>query len=166
MQKEFAKLLIISIIVSSLISIVAIKWIVTPTPQERIRDYYMNVNLAEVSPHLLKERVIDGENITIVDVRDPGSFAAGHIPWAINIPSSDPDLVAKFREIDPNSTIVTYCYTQDCMASRQVGKILVENGIYTQHLNVGYAEWEAKEWTWNVFEAKTWACPLTGSVGC
>lgn len=80
MQKEFAKLLIISIIVSSLISIVAIKWIVTPTPQERIRDYYMNVNLAEVSPHLLKERVIDGENITIVDVRDPGSFAAGHIP--------------------------------------------------------------------------------------
>ena len=58
MNKHMTKILIISIIVSSLISIAATRRLVTPTAEERIRDYYMNVNLAEVSPHLLKERVI------------------------------------------------------------------------------------------------------------
>jgi len=137
-----------------------------PTTHDRIRDYYMSVNAAEVSPHQLKQRVIGGEKIIIVDVRDPGAYAAGHIEGAINIPASDEDLVAKFTALDKNASIVTYCYTSDCMASRQVGKILVENGMYAQHLNVGYAEREAKEWTGNVFSGGSGACPLTGSAGC
>lgn len=107
-----------------------------PSANQRIYDYYHTVNLAEVSPHILIERVKSGEKIIIVDVRDPAAYATSHISGAINIPANDEELVQKFAALDLNIPIVTYCYTEDCMASRQVGKILSENGIYVQHLNV------------------------------
>lgn len=44
---------------------------------------------------------------TYVDVRSAASFAAGHIPGAINIPHSQ--LMDRLREIPPGKTVITYC---------------------------------------------------------
>jgi phage shock protein E len=48
------------------------------------------------------------KKVLVVDVRDEGSFAGGHIPGAINIPLGTED-----RRIEPLKTekrlIVTYC---------------------------------------------------------
>ena len=49
----------------------------------------------------------DGGTATIVDVRDPESFQAGHIAGAINIPFEE--LTARLNELDPNKLILTYC---------------------------------------------------------
>lgn len=136
MTTNESRMIIISALVAVVTSLLTGYFINRPSDHQRIFDYYHTVNVAEVSPHVLIERVKSGEKILIVDVRDPGAYAAAHIEGAINIPASDEDLVAKFKALDPTLSIVTYCYTQDCMASRQVGKILSENGIYAQHLNV------------------------------
>lgn len=135
MHKHEVRTIIIAVIISLLGSI-TLQQFWRPSTQQRIYDYYQTVNAAEVSPHVLIERVKEGEDIIIVDVRDPGAYGAAHIPGAINIPASDEELVAKFRALGRGKAIVTYCYTEDCMASRQVGKILSEQGIYVQHLNV------------------------------
>jgi phage shock protein E len=48
------------------------------------------------------------KKVLVVDVRDEGSFAGGHIPGAINVPLGTED-----RRIEPLKTekrlIVTYC---------------------------------------------------------
>lgn len=42
-----------------------------------------------------------------LDVRDADSFAAGHIPGAINIPLNQ--LESRLDELDANRWIITYC---------------------------------------------------------
>lgn len=165
MKKNLSTIFILTMTLSAITG-----WLVSSifsfrSDREVIRDYYRTITLAEVSPHLLIQRIKSWEEITIVDVRDPASFALSHIPWAINIPADDPELIQKFQDLNHANAIVTYCYTQDCMASRQVGNTLAENGMYVQHLNVWYAEREAKEWTWNAFDTSG-ACPLTWAAGC
>ena len=135
MKAQEIRLIIVAAVVSLIASMLTYN-VMQPSDHQRIYDYYHTVNVAEISPHVLIERVKGGENITIVDVRDPAAYAASHIQGAINIPADDEQLIEKFKALDTHNPIVTYCYTEDCMASRQVGKILSENGIYAQHLNV------------------------------
>jgi rhodanese-related sulfurtransferase len=59
-------------------------------------------------PHL-ETFMADGKQLTIVDVREPELFAAGHIPGAINIPYDDakPRVV---KELSPQDRIVFVCH--------------------------------------------------------
>jgi rhodanese-related sulfurtransferase len=54
------------------------------------------------------QKLYADKKVLVVDVRDEGSFAGGHIPGAINIPLGTED-----RRIEPLKTekrlIVTYC---------------------------------------------------------
>jgi 3-mercaptopyruvate sulfurtransferase SseA len=50
---------------------------------------------------------LDAQSAVFLDVRDPGSFEAGHIPGSINIPLEE--LEARAGELDPNQWIITYC---------------------------------------------------------
>ncbi|MCP5397538.1 MAG: rhodanese-like domain-containing protein [Sphingomonadaceae bacterium] len=43
--------------------------------------------IKEISPGVLHDMIADKEAI-VVDVREPGEFAGGHIPGAINLPLS------------------------------------------------------------------------------
>ena len=55
----------------------------------------------------LKEAV-DAGRALVVDVRDAGSYADGHIPGAINVPLDTlPQKLARLRTA--KKTIVTYC---------------------------------------------------------
>lgn len=49
----------------------------------------------------------DQKSAVFVDVRDPDSYNAGHIPGAINIPLAEMETRAK--ELDPNQWIILYC---------------------------------------------------------
>ena len=47
------------------------------------------------------------EGLTIVDVRQPAEYEAGHIPGAKLIPL--PELMERLDEIDSNKSIMVYC---------------------------------------------------------
>ena len=47
------------------------------------------------------------EGATLVDVRTPGEFVAGHIDGAVNIPV--PDFSQRAREIPKDRPVVLYC---------------------------------------------------------
>ncbi len=49
----------------------------------------------------------DNNEAVFLDVRDSGSFAAGHIPGSVNIPLAL--LENRANELDPNQWIITYC---------------------------------------------------------
>lgn len=52
-------------------------------------------------------RALDNQETIFLDVRSAESFAAAHIPGAINIPLGE--LGSRAGELDPNDWIITYC---------------------------------------------------------
>jgi len=53
------------------------------------------------------KKAFDARTALFVDVRDPGSFAASHIPGAVNIPLAD--IESGNVDLNPDQWIITYC---------------------------------------------------------
>ena len=63
-------------------------------------------DVKEISPEKAKELLASGA--TFVDVRDPASYEAAHIPGAISLNDSN---VEKFvSQSEKNKPVVVYCY--------------------------------------------------------
>ncbi len=80
----------------------------------------------------------------LVDALPPISFAASHLPGAINIPPASVDERAPRRIPDRESEIVVYCTSPTCEASVEVGQRLLELGYRNvRHYPGGKDEWKA-----------------------
>lgn len=53
------------------------------------------------------KEALDSKTAIFVDVRDAGSYAAGHIPGALSIPLAD--LPNRLNELKKDAWIITYC---------------------------------------------------------
>jgi NADPH-dependent 2,4-dienoyl-CoA reductase/sulfur reductase-like enzyme/rhodanese-related sulfurtransferase len=105
------------------------------------------VNLAG----MLAENVLDGDmpladwlelddtDALLVDVREPGEFADGHIPNAINLPLSQ--MRERYAELPVNREIRTYCLVgqRGYFATR----FLVQHGYRSRNLSGGYTTYLA-----------------------
>jgi rhodanese-related sulfurtransferase len=62
-----------------------------------------------ISPEEVNARVLAGEPVVFVDARNPKAWATSDrkIPGAVRIPAED--VSSHLKELDPTSTIVTYC---------------------------------------------------------
>ena len=63
--------------------------------------------IKEIDVHQVKE-FEEKDSATIVDIRDPTSFEAGHIPNAIHL--SDGTVEQFIIDTDKNKPLVVYCY--------------------------------------------------------
>lgn len=59
-----------------------------------------------IDPGTLREQVRSDQAPTIVDVRDPAEYAAGHLPGAVNLPLDQ--LSARLAEVPRDRPVVTY----------------------------------------------------------
>jgi NADPH-dependent 2,4-dienoyl-CoA reductase/sulfur reductase-like enzyme/rhodanese-related sulfurtransferase len=105
------------------------------------------VNLAG----MLAENVLDGDmpqadwleldhtDALLVDVREPGEFADGHIPNAINLPLSQ--MRDRYAELPTNREIWTYCLVgqRGYFATR----FLAQHGYRSRNLSGGYTTYQA-----------------------
>jgi 3-mercaptopyruvate sulfurtransferase SseA len=78
----------------------------TPAAQQAANQ---NIPAPEIERVTLEDSktALDNQQAVFLDVRDPISFANGHIPGSINIPLNE--LQARAGELDPNDWIITYC---------------------------------------------------------
>ncbi len=76
------------------------------TSTEADRD--VNAGLRTIS-HDELVRALAGRRITLIDVLSPESYAAAHIPGAINLPVVDIPRRAPERLVDRHAPLVTYC---------------------------------------------------------
>lgn len=94
--------------------------------------------MARLSPDQLEELQLEGKPMTIIDVRKPESYKAGHVPGAINIP------VAKIKNDPPalpkDQLLVTYC--GGGTSGVTAAKALKEYG-YDVEVMEGFRAWEA-----------------------
>lgn len=63
--------------------------------------------MEEITATELKQRLDNGENIQIVDVREDNEFAYARIPSSVHIPLAQ--VLSRMNEIDPNRETVVHC---------------------------------------------------------
>lgn len=60
-----------------------------------------------ISAKQLRERLEKGEALQVIDVRSPGEYAAGHIPFAVNMPLEQVE--NRLDDLKPHTPVVLVC---------------------------------------------------------
>jgi adenylyltransferase/sulfurtransferase len=63
--------------------------------------------MEEITPTELKQRLDNGDDIQIIDVREDQEYAFNRIPNAVHIPLGQ--VLSRMDEIDPNRETVVHC---------------------------------------------------------
>lgn len=110
---------------------------------ERLINSYLTVkdDLEPIPRDELLSRARDGQ-VTVIDVRPPEEYAAGHLPGAVNIPLSE--LEQRLAELGENrdQEIVAYCRGPHCVLAFDAVARLREKGLKARRLQDGYPEWK------------------------
>ncbi len=111
------------------------------TDVQYLVNTYLTVkdNLEPVPRTELLQRVQDGL-VTVLDVRPPEEYTAGHVPGAINIPLNE--LEQRLAELDKNSEIVAYCRGPHCILAFDAVARLRDRNITARRLQDGFPEWK------------------------
>lgn len=109
--------------------------------EQVVQGYYTaRDRLEPVSREDLLARLEDG-TVTVLDVRPPREFAAGHVRGAINIPLED--LERRLAEFPPDREVVAYCRGAWCVLAFEAVSRLRERGVPARRLEDGLPEWRA-----------------------
>lgn len=95
--------------------------------------------LEPLARHELLERVRDGL-VTVLDVRPPEEYAAGHLPGAVNVPLSH--LEEHLDALDQEHDVVAYCRGPHCILAFEAVARLRERGFAAWRLEDGFPEWK------------------------
>ena len=96
--------------------------------------------LEPVPAHELLARAKQGL-VTVLDVRPPQEYAAGHLPGAINVPMEKlEDYLAKLPK---KREVVAYCRGPYCLMSFDAVAALRKRGWKARRLEEGFPEWKA-----------------------
>jgi rhodanese-related sulfurtransferase len=79
--------------------------------------------------------------VTVLDVRPPEEFAAGHVPGAVNIPIHE--LEKRIKELPKRREVVAYCRGPYCLMSYDAVSVLRKKGLKARRLKAGMPEWRA-----------------------
>lgn len=88
---------------------------------------------------LLRRAKDDG--VTVLDVRPPEEFAAGHLPGAVNLQIRD--LKSRLQALPKDKEVIAYCRGAYCVLSFEAVAELRRRGYRVRRLEDGYPEWRA-----------------------
>jgi rhodanese-related sulfurtransferase len=77
--------------------------------------------------------------VTVLDVRPPEEFAAGHVPGAVNIPIHE--LEKRLAELPKRKEVVAYCRGPYCLMSYDAVELLRRKGMKARRMQDGLPEW-------------------------
>ena len=108
---------------------------------EKLINTYLTVKdeLEPLPRQELLERVRDGL-VTVLDVRPPEEYAAGHVPGAVNVPLSE--LEHYLKKLNPEQEVVAYCRGPHCVLAFDAVACLRKSGLNARRLEDGYPEWK------------------------
>ncbi len=79
--------------------------------------------------------------VTVLDVRPPKEFAAGHLPGAINVPVED--LGKRVKKLPKGREVIAYCRGPYCLLSVDAVAMLRTKGYKARRLEDSFPEWKA-----------------------
>ena len=99
-----------------------------------------NDSLEPVPAKELMQRAKKGL-VTVLDVRPPEEFSAGHIRGAINVPVAE--LRKRLKEIPQGQDVVAYCRGPYCLLAFEAVAELRRRGRRARRLEDGFPEWQS-----------------------
>jgi ArsR family transcriptional regulator len=93
---------------------------------------------------LSREELLEGlraGSVTLLDVRTPEEFQAGHLPDAINIPLDE--LESLLDQLPEDRELCAYCRGPYCVLSHQAAERLRKLGFRVRRFEEGFPEWKA-----------------------
>jgi rhodanese-related sulfurtransferase len=103
------------------------------------RDFFAQKLAFVTGPFELDGQIKRKEPITIVDVRLPSDYRAGHIPGAINLPQGKWHTLSGLAK---DQTAVIYCYSQTCKLAAAAAVEFASAGIPVVEMEGGFEAWE------------------------
>jgi rhodanese-related sulfurtransferase/DNA-binding transcriptional ArsR family regulator len=109
---------------------------------DRLVRHYLEAKdgLEPVPANELMQRARKGL-VTVLDVRPPEEFAAGHIRGAVNVPVSE--LEKRLSEIPRGQEVVAYCRGPFCLMAFDAVAKLRQRGRRARRLEAGFPEWKS-----------------------
>ena len=95
----------------------------------------------EVSPEEVKQRIDDGTDTQIIDIRSPAEFERGHLPEAMNVPQGNYDQRHKKLDRRKKKPVVVYC-AQGTQSGRFAKKLQEEGFEQVYQLKGGFTAWQ------------------------
>lgn len=108
---------------------------------DRLVTSYLTVK-DDLEPIPRKELLVRARegSVTVLDVRPPEEYSAGHLPGAVNVPVSE--LEKRLNELDPEQEIVAYCRGPYCVLAFEAVAQLRKKGLKARRLEEGFPEWK------------------------
>jgi rhodanese-related sulfurtransferase len=94
----------------------------------------------KVSADEVKKAIDSKEKVILLDVRDPGEFAAGHFPGAVNISRGTLEMNVFGKIPDQNAKIYVYCKTagRSALSTKTLNDLGYKNACL---VDAQYADW-------------------------
>jgi len=86
-------------------------------------------------------RLVQAREVTVLDVRPPEEFVAGHIPGARSVPIAD--LKRRLRELPRGREVVAYCRGPFCVFAHDAVELLRRHGYRARRAEHGLPDWRA-----------------------
>ena len=106
-------------------------------------EYYQHKLDYETDSYDLFHALENGENVVVLDTRQPASFEQEHITGAINIPYREMNREST-NQLDASKTYVCYCTGIGCNASTHGALEMTKLGFKVKEL-IGGIEWWKKD---------------------
>ncbi|KIV58399.1 hypothetical protein TS65_05980 [Aneurinibacillus migulanus] len=91
----------------------------------------------EVSTHEVNERLKQGENLHLIDVREDDEYAAGRVPGAKHIPLNQ--IPERLHELDKDKEYIMVCRSGN--RSGMASEWLSERGYHVKNMVGGMLDW-------------------------
>ncbi|MGL4805890.1 MAG: rhodanese-like domain-containing protein [Bacteroidales bacterium] len=86
------------------------------------------------------KKILNENNIILVDVRTPNEYSSGHIPRAVNMDVRSSDFDSLVSKLDKKKYIAVYCRSGG--RSKIAAKKITEKGYKVYELNTGVMNWK------------------------
>ncbi|MBT3386716.1 MAG: metalloregulator ArsR/SmtB family transcription factor [Desulfobacula sp.] len=109
---------------------------------EQIKNRFLEgkKGMEPINRDSLIERIKNNE-VTILDVRPPQEFRAGHIIGAVSVPLKELELM--LAKLPKKKEIVAYCRGPYCVLSVEAVELLNKKGYHAVRLEEGVMDWRA-----------------------
>jgi len=107
--------------------------------QRLVDDYLVTRDDLEPIPAEELLQRVRADMVTVLDVRPPQEYQAGHLPGAINIPLAE--LEDHLSSLDPSQEVVAYCRGPHCILAFDAVAKLRKHGLDARRLDGGLPEW-------------------------
>jgi rhodanese-related sulfurtransferase/DNA-binding HxlR family transcriptional regulator len=107
---------------------------------DRLTEAYLGdrTGLRTVDRRELAGLVAAGE-VTVLDIRPPAEYAAGHIPGARSVPPHE--VQHQLSALPTDNEIVAYCRGPYCVYADEAVRELTRHGYRARRLEDGFPEW-------------------------